>query len=382
MEETEQEFLMSPKIIENYSLLQEIGVLRHIDQLNKELKKYQGLLFSAGEIFNCTTTDEIMDATVWQISDLYLPSFVAFIWKPFQNRDDVTIKSYQNYKFVDMHLNIENIIPLESFFRMNQEPVPYDRLKEALKENSEAGLILESLDRLIPELVIPILGPKGLYGVILVGKKMLAEKYTTSELLFLRQLMSFVSQAIQNHLHYEHSVRDVKTGLYNHGFFSTRFGEEVSRIKRTEYTSSLIVIDVDKFKNFNDNYGHLAGDKVLEYIARTIRQNVRNDDVPSRFGGEEFTILLPNTDKEIAWNVAERLRTSISSMVVPWDPPLPQATISLGITSFNKENMASPDEIIHRADEALYQSKENGRNRTTFWQGGFLFRIESMPADL
>jgi diguanylate cyclase (GGDEF)-like protein len=194
--------------------------------------------------------------------------------------------------------------------------------------------------------------------------------------------MSFVSQAIQNHIHYEYSVRDVKTGLYNHGFFSTRFGEEVSRIKRADYTSSLIVIDVDKFKNFNDSYGHLAGDKVLEYIARTIRQNVRNDDVPSRFGGEEFTILLPNTDKDVAWNVAERLRTSISSMLVPWDPPLPQVTISLGITSFNKENTASPDEIIHRADEALYQSKENGRNRTTVWQGGLLFKIEKTPADL
>jgi diguanylate cyclase (GGDEF)-like protein len=382
MEETEQEFLMSPRIIENYSLLQEIGVLRHIDQLNKELKKYQGLLFSAGEIFNCTTTDEIMDATVWQISDLYLPSFVAFIWKPLQNRDDVTIKSYQNYKFVDLHLTIENIVPLESFFRMNQEPVTYNRLKEALEKNSEAELILESFDRLIPELVIPILGPKSLYGIILVGTKMLTGKYTTSELLFLRQLMSFVSQAIQNHLHYEHSVRDVKTGLYNHGFFSTRFSEEVSRVRRTEYTSSLIVIDVDKFKSFNDNYGHLAGDKVLEYIARTIRQNVRNDDVPSRFGGEEFTILLPNTDKEIAWNVAERLRTSISSMAVPWDPPLSQVTISLGITSFSKENMASPDEIIHRADEALYQSKESGRNKTTVWQGGLLFKFEKTSAGL
>ncbi|MDR2054133.1 MAG: diguanylate cyclase, partial [Treponema sp.] len=274
MEETKQDFLLNPKIIENYSSLQEIGVIQHIDYLNKEIKKYQGLLFSAGEIFNCTTTDEIMDAAVWQISDLYLPSFVAFIWKPLQNRDDVTIKGYQNYKFVDLNLNIENIIPLESFFQANQEPVSYEKLKEALGKVPEAGMILESFGRLAPELVIPILGLKGLYGIILVGTKILTGKYTASEFLFLRQLMSFVSQAIQNHIHYEYSVRDVKTGLYNHGFFSTRFSEEVSRVKRTNYTSSLIVIDVDKFKNFNDNYGHLAGDKVLEYIARTIRQNV------------------------------------------------------------------------------------------------------------
>ncbi|MDR1129196.1 MAG: GGDEF domain-containing protein [Treponema sp.] len=382
MKETEQDFLLSPKILENYSFLQEIGVLKYIDQLNQEIKKYQGLILSAGEIFNCTTADEIMDAAVWQISDLYLPSFVAFIWKPLQNRDDVTIKGYQNYKFVDLHLNIENIVPLESFFLNNQEPVIYDMLREALEKDPGAKPILESFDRLIPELVIPILGPKGLYGIILVGTKILTGKYTASELLFLRQLMSFVSQAIQNHIHYEYSVRDVKTGLFNYGFFSTRFNEEVSRVKRSGHTSSLIVIDVDKFKNFNDDYGHLAGDKVLEYIARTIKQSVRTDDVPSRFGGEEFTILLPDTDKDIAWNVAERLRTSISSMVVPWDPLLPQVTISLGITTFSRENMADSDEIIHRADEALYQSKGNGRNRTTVWQDKLLPRKEKTTADL
>ncbi|MDR1352668.1 MAG: sensor domain-containing diguanylate cyclase [Treponema sp.] len=382
MKETEQDFLLNPKILENYSFLQEIGVLKYIDQLNQEIKKYQGLILSAGEIFNCTTADEIMDAAVWQISDLYLPSFVAFIWKPLQNRDDVTIKGYQNYKFVDLHLNIENIVPLESFFLKNQEPVIYDMLREALEKDPGAKPILESFDRLIPELVIPILGPKGLYGIILVGTKILTGEYTASELLFLRQLMSFVSQAIQNHIHYEYSVRDVKTGLFNYGFFSTRFNEEVSRVKRSGHTSSLIVIDVDKFKNFNDDYGHLAGDKVLEYIARTIKQSVRTDDVPSRFGGEEFTILLPDTDKDIAWNVAERLRTSISSMMVPWDPLLPQVTISLGITTFNRENMADSDEIIHRADEALYQSKGNGRNRTTVWQDKLLPRKEKAAADL
>jgi diguanylate cyclase (GGDEF)-like protein len=381
MKETEQDFLLNPKIVENYSFLQEIGVLKYIDQLNHEIKKYQGLILSAGEIFNCTTADEIMDAAVWQISDLYLPSFVAFIWKPLQNRNDVTIKGYQNYKFVDLHLNIENIVPMESFFLKNQEPVIYDKLREALEKAPGAKPILESFDRLVPELVIPILGPKGLYGIILVGTKILTGKYTASELTFLRQLMSFVSQAIQNHIHYEYSVRDVKTGLFNYGFFSTRFSEEVSRVKRSGHTSSLIVIDVDKFKNFNDDYGHLAGDKVLEYIARTIKQSVRTGDVPSRFGGEEFTILLPDTGKDIAWNVAERLRTSISSMVVPWDPLLPQVTISLGITTFNRKNMAEPDEIIHRADEALYQSKGSGRNRTTVWQDKLLPVTEKTPAD-
>jgi diguanylate cyclase (GGDEF)-like protein len=188
--------------------------------------------------------------------------------------------------------------------------------------------------------------------------------------------MSFLSQALQNNLHYEHSVRDVKTGLYNHGYFMTRLNEEIARTRRESAVSSLMVMDVDKFKNFNDTYGHLAGDRVLESLAYTIKQTVRTGDIPSRFGGEEFTILLPNTPRQTAWLVAERLRMSVSALKVPWKPPLPQVTISLGVVSFDKHTNAAPEDIISRADEALYQSKENGRNRTSVWGSGLLFRIQ------
>jgi diguanylate cyclase (GGDEF)-like protein len=210
----------------------------------------------------------------------------------------------------------------------------------------------------------------------MVGHKILAEGYAPQELFFLEQLMSFLSQAVQNHLHYERSVRDVKTGLYNHGYFMTRLSEEIARTRREAAISSLLVIDVDKFKNFNDTYGHLAGDRVLESLAFTIKQAVRTGDIPSRFGGEEFTILLPNTSRQTAWIAAERLRMSVAAMKVPWEPPLPQVTISLGMVSFDNRTNAAPDEIIKRADEALYQSKENGRNRTSVWGAGLLFRIQ------
>jgi diguanylate cyclase (GGDEF)-like protein len=211
-----------------------------------------------------------------------------------------------------------------------------------------------------------------------VGHKILEDEYTASELSFLEQLMSFVSQAIQNHIHYQHSVRDVKTGLFNHGFFTTRLNEEIAHSRRRGIASSIIVIDVDRFKNFNDAFGHLAGDRVLEHIALAIKSNLRAGDVPSRFGGEEFTILLPNTDQETALVVAERLRTAIATMQVPWDVPLPQVTISLGVATFEKEKDVPTDEIIGRADEALYQSKENGRNRTTVWQPGLLVKSQHL----
>jgi diguanylate cyclase (GGDEF)-like protein len=363
-EEFERKFLASPRVAENYAFLQEIGVFQVIESLSREIKSYKSLLSRGLDILNRTSIDEIMDATVYQISDHFLPSFIAFLWKPIQNRADITIKSYKNYKPVDIDLHIDSIAAFEPFFLQFSRPINFDLLAFEL-DNEEA---IKPFQKVHPEIVIPILGPFGLYGIILVGRKLLENDYSPEELIFLQQLMSFVSQAIKNHLHYEHSLRDVKTGLYNHGFFMTRLNEEVARIKRTNHPSSIIVMDVDKFKHFNDTYGHLAGDVVLEKLAMVIKQGVRNDDIPSRFGGEEFTVLLPHTDTHTAWSVAERLRESAAAMQVPWDTPLPKVTISLGIYTFEQGSATDSTEIIRRADTALYLSKRRGRNRSTIWE--------------
>jgi diguanylate cyclase (GGDEF)-like protein len=133
-------------------------------------------------------------------------------------------------------------------------------------------------------------------------------------------------------------------------------------------------MDVDRFKSFNDTYGHLAGDRVLEAIALTIRESLRVQDIPARFGGEEFTVLLPETDRAGAWLVAERLRQKVAKTQIPWDPPLPSVTISVGAVEYEPASNLTPEEIIARADKALYQSKQRGRNRTTMWGAGLLQR--------
>jgi diguanylate cyclase (GGDEF)-like protein len=375
--EDEQEFLSNPRIVENYSFLQEIGVFNYIDSLSREIRNYKSLFNGALDIFNRTSIDQIMDATVWQISDHFLPSFIVFLWKPLQNKEEIVIKGYKNYKLIDLNFHVETIKPFEAFFREYPKPINYDLLAFQL-EDKEA---IKLMDPLHPELIIPIVGPSGLYGLVLVGRKILEDDYSAAELVYLQNLMSFVSQAIQNHLHYERTLRDVKTGLFNNGFFTTRLSEEIARAYRTGASSSIIMMDVDKFKNFNDQYGHLAGDKVLESLAVTIKQGVRTEDVPSRFGGEEFTVLLPDTDKEAAWVAAERIRTMVEAMVVPWNPPLPQVTISLGVFTFNKDTSLPAEEIIHRADAALYLSKKHGRNRTTVWGSGLLAKIERLEYD-
>jgi diguanylate cyclase (GGDEF)-like protein len=373
-EEKRDDFFTNPKVLDQYGLLQEIGLFKYIDSFQKDIRKYQNLLKGAADIFNSTTVDDIMDAAVWQISDQFLPAFIVFLWRPFQNKKEVAIKEYKNYKMIDLStINIGSLEPFELFFREYPKPINYDLLTFQMADKKTT----DSLDKIHPELVVPIFGHSSLYGLILVGPKILYNEYTSDELTYLGQLMGFVSQAIQNNLHYERSVRDVKTGLFNHGFFMSRLNEELARTKRANVSASIIVIDVDKFKNFNDTYGHLAGDRVLEYLALAIKSNIRLEDIPSRFGGEEFTVLLPDTGRDMAFTVAERLRTSVASMNVPWETPLPQVTISIGIITFDEHTFIPADEVIKRADQALYLSKERGRNRSTVWGSGLLFKTET-----
>jgi len=370
--EGENTFFSNPKIMDNYPLLREIGVFSHIESLNQEISNYKNLFAGALDIVNRTTISEIMDAAVWQISDHFLPSVIVFMWKPLHNREDITIKSYKSYKLVDLGLQVESISVFEPFFLEHNEPISFKQLRVEMDDDA----YLKPFGPAGPELVIPILGLSGLYGLVLVGRNILGDEYSEKEVAFLRNLMAFVSKAIQNHLHYEQTLRDLKTGLYNNSFFMDRLNQEIVRAKRYKTETSIIIIDVDHFKNFNDTYGHLAGDRVLETLAITVKQGVRAGDIPSRFGGEEFTILLPDTNRELAWLVAERLRVMVANMKVIWEPPLPQVTISVGVFTFDKDTKVAANEAIMRADEALYISKELGRNRTTAWGKGLLSRVQ------
>jgi len=357
-------FLSNPKIVEHFDFLGEIGVLSYVIGLTEEIRSYETLFSRGLDIFNRTSIDDILEATVQLLSDFYLPSFIAFVWKPIQNRMDITMRSYRDYKPVNLDLKLDSIDAFVPFFSRLPKPISFAEMEREMDNEEDIAPLREAR----PEIVVPIMGPSDLYGIILVGRKTAGGDYNREEMAFLQQFMFIVSQAIKNHLHYEHSLHDIKTGLYNHGFFMTRVKEEIIRARRADCMSSIIVIDVDKFKNFNDNYGHLAGDQVLTALAQVIRQNVRDDDIPSRFGGEEFTVLLPRTDVSTAWGVAERLRTSVAEMGVPWEVPLPQITISLGVFSFDNAGNLETSDVIQRADEALYVSKARGRNCTTVWE--------------
>lgn len=155
---------------------------------------------------------------------------------------------------------------------------------------------------------------------------------------------------------------DALTGLYNFRFFSDALPLEMERASRSFQPLSLIILDIDHFKGFNDRWGHELGNRALSHIAQLIGLTIRKLDFACRFGGEEFVILLPNTDLRQAISVAERLREIIANTPLAHEQELITITASLGVDEYRGNHSDSPEGFIERVDAWLYQAKYAGRN--------------------
>ncbi|MDQ3162074.1 MAG: diguanylate cyclase, partial [Actinomycetota bacterium] len=157
---------------------------------------------------------------------------------------------------------------------------------------------------------------------------------------------------------------DPKTGLFNDRHFATSLDEELGRARRFGRPLSVIMADLDLLREVNNTYGHLAGDAVLKGIAEVFRAELRHYDVPARFGGEEFSILLPETSREEAMEIAERIRREVAARpieVATSSEPI-RATVSIGVSAFPADAL-DPGSLVHQADLAVYRAKLQGRNR-------------------
>jgi len=160
------------------------------------------------------------------------------------------------------------------------------------------------------------------------------------------------------------AITDGLTKLYNSRSFYTQLELEVDRFNRYKHPLSLLLLDIDNFKEYNDNFGHLEGDKVLVRFSQIIKSCLRANDSAYRYGGEEFTVILPETSGEEAKTVAQRIRATLEAENFTPEPDrMATITISIGVTQcFAKEELSS---FIRRADKAMYLSKQNGRNRVS-----------------
>ncbi len=159
---------------------------------------------------------------------------------------------------------------------------------------------------------------------------------------------------------------DPLTRLYNRRYFSEISSNILNLAKREKKPLSVVMLDIDKFKRVNDTYGHQVGDEVIVSLANILKANKRESDIVCRYGGEEFVILLPNTPIDGAVNFANKLREKVQSYILNLDDgTILKFTISLGVSSVNLEKEATIEKALNRADEALYESKNSGRNRVS-----------------
>jgi len=160
------------------------------------------------------------------------------------------------------------------------------------------------------------------------------------------------------------AMTDALTGAFNRRYFETILVQAVHSARRRNAPLSLLMLDLDLFKAFNDTHGHQAGDALLEVFGRVARDTLRAEDVFARYGGEEFVALLPSTDKETSRQVAERIRERVRNLFIPslaqLQPPL--ISVSIGISTF-PHDAGNGEMLLHAADAALYQAKSSGRDR-------------------
>jgi diguanylate cyclase (GGDEF)-like protein len=169
----------------------------------------------------------------------------------------------------------------------------------------------------------------------------------------------------------EMAFRDGLTGLYNHRYFQDLMDNELSRSRRYKKPISLIMFDLDHFKKINDEYGHPVGDIVLEKVSRTIENTIRASDLAIRYGGEEFAIVLPETDLRGAAILAERLRKAVEQMEIDINGCRIDVTVSVGVTCYYPStDKIEKSKIITEADNALYNSKNKGRNMISIHNSG------------
>lgn len=211
-------------------------------------------------------------------------------------------------------------------------------------------------------LCLPLVFKNECIGVINITNKLHEKLFNQDDMEFMIALANQASMAINNAQLYELAIKDGLTKLYIYRHFHYLLESEIKRSDRYSHSISLLMMDIDNFKTINDTYGHQIGDEILRQIADVIIKTCRKIDMPSRYGGEEFALILPETNSKNAKIIAERLRQRIENIkVYNKSDSLISPTISIGIASF-PEHAIKSDDLIEYADKALYYAKGSGKN--------------------
>jgi diguanylate cyclase (GGDEF)-like protein len=341
------------------------------NQVFRELEQYERKIFDLKQLIeiskglNSTLEYNVLIDSILLTCMGHMQLIKAGIFL-LKSLDENCFVLHRNYKGFDLHHSVEYEIegdsPLIRHLESHNVCYSLAELKKVFPEGDELA-ILEEID---PMLIVPLKGKGRMNGIIVLGERINQLPFSESEKEYLLNIASLAGIAIQNAYLYELATTDMMTKLKIHHFFQTALIEEKDRSVKTKNPLSLMMIDIDHFKRFNDTYGHQCGDMVLKNVAVVIKETCRQIDVAARYGGEEMAIVMPKTALEDAIIAGERIRRNIERAKVIHNGEELAVTVSVGVTQFDPERDKKTSDIIERADRAMYQSKENGRNRVSF----------------
>lgn len=332
----------------------------------KEIFDLKQLLQISKSLNSVLEFDRLIEAILYIVmAQLKTLGAAIFTKKSFDDNLFVLNRDHYGFDIIrDAQYSINVDHPLINFLDKSDSGCTPDEISKNIKTDK----IVKDLFSLSPSFFVPIKAKNRMIGFLLLGEKMeSSHQFTDYEKNIIENIASLAAIAINNSQLLEMTTTDIMTHLKLKHYFFTLLMEHLYTINSSgekKETLSILMIDIDFFKNINDTYGHAAGDIVLEEVAKIIKSCTRNADTAARYGGEEFVVMLNNTSASAAMAVAERIRKSVEEKSIMYDGKKINVTISIGVSSYNFD-LESAKSIVERADKALYESKQNGRNRVT-----------------
>ncbi len=344
--------------INNFLLLSELRETnKRLDEKIQEVSiLYQATQMIASELQLQTLLDMAMNATS-EISEVTRGT----IWLYDEENERFNLRSHlgDSQKLPEI-LSMKDSDVCQKILQA-KEPIIRQSTPEPAKEG--VPLFDETLFGL-SFIIVPIIHQGEFLGLMHLCEKISGASFSDRDQRLIKVFAVQLGAAVKNAKLYEQAITDGMTHLYLHRYFKQRLFDELKRAARFKRFLALIMIDIDHFKRLNDSYGHQVGDEVLKRVAAIMRKAIRTHDLPVRYGGEEFALVLPETDLVGAVAVAERVRRSIESEYIEISGKVIKITASCGVSVF-PDSASDMDSLISAADQALYFSKEHGRNKVS-----------------